>query len=364
MSDRLEAVRARVEADVAEGLFATGGQLYVSVDREPVLDLAVGVDGIGAEVGDRSLFAVYCAAKPVFAVALATLVDEGEVSLDDRLGDVVERPLHPALAGLAVSQLLDHSAGLHGLDAHAYMAASTEGQTQLVLGSRPAPGWTPGHGVAYAQVTPWDLLGLAVEDLAGVPVRRFVAERVLGPARAGDELFVAGLGDDDFVRLRDRLAVNIYLEGPAGDPILAERTRRFRCVASPAVGSTASARGLGRFYELCLDIWHGRSEVLSPGTLELFAASRNRGHDPVMGRECSYGYGFMTDLEGHEFGPLCGRRAFGHTGYGGMTAAMCDPDSGLVIAFHFNGRIDADSAVNYRRPSLVTSIYRAVLGSP
>ena len=44
-----------------------------------------------------------------------------------------------------------------------------------------------------------------------------------------------------------------------------------------------------------------------------------------------------------------------------MTAAFCDPAPGLAVAYHLNGRVDAESALSFRRPALVEQVYRAVL---
>ena len=83
----LAEVADRLEAEAADRVFATGGQAYVSVGGEAVLDVAFGVDAIDTPVRPDSLFAVYCAGKPVFAVVVASLVAEGELSLDDTVGD-------------------------------------------------------------------------------------------------------------------------------------------------------------------------------------------------------------------------------------------------------------------------------------
>lgn len=345
---------AFLEDEAAERIFATGGQVYVSVDSVPVIDVAVGVDGVDRLVDVDTLFAVYCAGKPAFALTLAALVEEGEVSFDDRLGDVVDRPLPPTLAPLELRHLVAHTAGLHMLDAHTYLAATPSVRDELALANEPPLGWRQGVDVAYSQIGAWHLLAWAVEDLAGESVRAAVRRRALVPAGVGDDLFVGGMTDDEYTAHRGRLGVNAYLRGPVVDPILTERTRRFRCLDSPAFGSTASARGLGKLYEALVEM--GDREVVRE-----LVATHARGEDPVMGRTCAYGFGFMTELRDHDFGSLVGPRAFGHSGYGGMTAAFADPDHGLVVAFHFNGRIDADSALSYRRPALVDRIYRAAL---
>lgn len=349
-----------VTAEVDERLFATGGQLYVSVGAEPLVDVGVGVDGVDRPVTEDTLFSVYCAGKPVFAVAVGALVDDGELSFDDRIGDVVDRPLHPEVGDLLVGQLLDHSAGLHDLDTFTYLGSSARVQEALVLSCRPPIGWRVGQHVGYCQITAWELLRMAVEDLTGQAAPDFVTKRILEPLGADTDVFIGGMSDAQFDRHRDRFGINIHLSGLAGDPMLTERNRRFRCVRSIAGGSSASARGLGRFYEALLGVAGGADGIVSAACLGGMTARQSGGVDALMGRECSYGHGFMVDLAGHDFGRRCGPGSFGHSGYGGMSVALCDPEVGLVVAFHFNGRVDSDTAVRYRRPALIDNIYRAV----
>jgi CubicO group peptidase (beta-lactamase class C family) len=361
----LDEVHDLLVADVTEGLFATGGQLYVSVGGEVVADWAFGVDGLGRPVAPDTLFAVYCSGKPVFAVTLGALVDDGELSWDDRLGDLVDRPLPDALAGVLVGDVLRHTAGLHELDMYTYFAASPARQRRLVEGLAPPAGWPP-EQVGYGQVAGWDLLGWAVEDLTGRPVREVVQKRVLEPLDLTGDVFVGGMTDDDYARCRDRLGVNTHLSGLLAMPILAERNRRFRCADSPAAAGTACARGLGRFYDglrAALDDAGGADgAVVARATLQAMRGVRSHGDDVVMGRRCGYGLGFMVRLAEHEFGRTCSDRSFGHSAYGGVNAAFCDPERDLVVAYHLNGRVDAESALGYRRPALVEGIYRGLFG--
>lgn len=347
-------------AEVTEGLFATGGQLYASVGGEVVSDLALGVDGVGASVKRDSLFSVYCAAKPVFTAALGCLIDEGELSLDDQVGHVVEEPLPHVLSSLVVGDLLNHTAGLHQLDTYTYLGSSGMAQRELVCADKPPLGWRVGNDVAYIQVTGWELLGRAVEDLTGDPVNVWVRKRVIDPMGLSGDVFVGGMTEEQFALHRERVRVNVHLAGTEGVPMLTELNRRFRCLVSPAAGSTANARGLGRFYEgLLRGLADG--EVVSSGCLGMLTSLQSHGLDAVMGRECGYGYGFMVQLADHDYGRWCSSRSFGHSGYGGMSAAFCDPEFDLVVAFHFNGRVDAASAIGYRRRALVEWLYRAVL---
>lgn len=351
--------------EAEERVFGTGGQLYVSVDGTPVLDLAVGVDGLDVPVERDTLFAVYCAGMPVLALAVAALVGDGELSFDDRVGDVVDdRPLPDHVAGLRVDALLGHTAGLHRLSPVTYLASPPRAREGLALRTRPPDGWRPGD-VAYSEVAAWHVLGMVVEALAGEPTRAFARRRVLEPAGTGDDLFVAGMTDEEYDAHRGRIGVNAQVEGPRLVPLLGERTRRLRALSSPAIGNTASASGLGRLYEAVLAAIRTPPSgplagALPAGALAALVTPQSHGADPVMGRTCGYGLGFMVGLGEHDFGTRVGDGAFGHSGFRGMTAAFADPAHGLVVACHLNGSVDPGS-LGYRRPALVDTIYRAVV---
>jgi CubicO group peptidase (beta-lactamase class C family) len=354
-------IQEYLDSEVADGLFGTGGQVYASVEGDVVVDVALGVDGLGEPVDRSTLFAVYCAGKPVVALAVGCLVDDGELSFGDLVGHVVDGPLPAELASLQISFLLDHTAGLHGLSAAEYMATPAQHHDELVASVRQPPGWGVGGDVAYSEVAAWHVLGQVIEALAGEPLRAFVRRRVLEPAGVESELFVGGMTEDEYAEHRSRLGINIGLSGIEGDPLLTERTRRLRCATNAAVSTSATARGLGRFYEALLRIERGDAGIVSGDVLEALSSQQSWGFDRVMGRECGYGYGFMVQLADHYFGSRCSLGAFGHSGNGGMTAAFADPEHNVVIAYHFNGRVDAESAVMYRRPALIDRIYRAIL---
>jgi CubicO group peptidase (beta-lactamase class C family) len=349
----------RLEQEFVEGTFATGGQIYCSVNGRPVIDVALGVDALGARVDRSTLFAVYCAGKPVIASAIGCLVDDGELSFDDVVGDILENwPRSRELATLSIASLMNHTAGLHLLRATPYVATPPRHRAELVASSRPPPGWHVGTDVAYGEVAAWHILNLIIQILTGKDVRTFVRQRLLGPADVEDEIYVGGMTDAEFSANRARLGVNMWIGNGTRYPMLMERSLRIRGADNAAVGSSASARGLGRFYEELLRVTRSIGAIMSRRTLEALISPGPRAYDPIMDRECRYGLGFMVSLDDHYFGSDPGPEAFGHSGNGGMTAAFADPDTGLVAAYHINGKTDAESMIGYRRPALVSQIYR------
>jgi CubicO group peptidase (beta-lactamase class C family) len=350
-----------LRSEVAEGLLGTGCQVYAEVHGEVVVDDAVGVDALGRPIARDTLFSVYCAGKPVVAVALACLVEDGEVSFDDRLGDLLDDDPPPQIAAILLGDLLSHSSGLHRLAQRQYMSTPAHRLDALVASVVIPPGWRPGRDIGYSEVAAWHLLDRVVTALSGETTRCFVDRRVLEPIGVTSDLIVGGMSSEEFVALEHRLGVNASLVGDSFDPLLMERTPRQRCAANPAVGTSATAGGLGRFYGELLRALDGDSKVVGQDVLAAMVQTHVTGPDQVMGRDCSYGLGFMTELASHRFGHRCSPSAFGHSGNGGMTAAFGDPENGIVIAYHFNGRIDGESAVDVFRPMLITRMVDELL---
>src|SRR5215467_1924938 len=81
----MERTIARLEADVASGAFTRGSQVTVMHGGRVVLEFAGGDDGTGRPLTPATVFRVYCAIKPVVAIAIARLVEAGDLDLDEPL---------------------------------------------------------------------------------------------------------------------------------------------------------------------------------------------------------------------------------------------------------------------------------------
>jgi CubicO group peptidase (beta-lactamase class C family) len=130
--------------------------------------------------------------------------------------------------------------------------------------------------------------------------------------------------------------------------------------ANPAHGGYTTSLDLAHLYGALLRARSGEEVdgLPSPETVRAFTSpQRPRSFDGVLGRECTYGFGFMTDLAEHAFGSRCPATSFGHSGNVGSTFAFADPERDVAVAVVFNGIVDPDSAF-LRRPALVAAVYR------
>lgn len=153
----------------------------------------------------RDRFLIASTTKTFTATAIALLVKDGRItSLDDPANKYLKRMKLPDGFGrpVTIRQLLTHSAGFEergfGIGNHDDRTAPAT--AAYVKAHLPAIVRKPGSHIVYANVDP-ALLGMVVEDITGMTMRDFMAERVLRPLGMTDtELAYAPSTTDRLVR--------------------------------------------------------------------------------------------------------------------------------------------------------------------
>lgn len=361
----LEEPIERLSEQVAEARLCLGVQLYVSVDGECVADVALGDDGLGRANRRDTLYALYCTTKPLTVLALTRLVDEGLVGFEDPLGDLLPR-VSPRVGAVTLWEILTHTAGLHhhtGLQA-GFMGP--EHREKLVTTVGPFPRWDRGVQGGYSEYGGWHLLGRVIESVTGEDLRSYVRRFVLEPLGLADELFL-GMTPDEYWANLSRIGVNVDMRQLGRVPLLYERAEAQCSDYNPGLGGRGCARGIGRLYGHLADVfWDSADEpVVSPKVLhELTSVHRPKVYDVVLERECPFGLGFMVGLRDHAFGHHCSDIAFGHSGYTGLSCGFADPACGLAVAIVYNGYLDVETSVLFRRQLVSNLIYRAIDAVP
>lgn len=343
MNLRVDDLLAMLVEGVTERRWCTGFQVCVIVGGVVIVDEGYGRDGLGRDVAQSSLFPIYCAGKPLTALTIGRLVDDGELSFDDVLGDVVDRPLHPGLRPIRLDQLLAHTAGLWAYRPEVYLASDALARDQLVRSSVPLP-QDPRFGI-YSEFVSWELLRYAIEDVTGLEFETVLNRQILKPLQL-DEQMAFTIGSND-PRL-DRLRINVDLRRQKATPLVWEQHPANLADLRVAGGAHASMNGLAHLYAHLLDIEAGHEGFgLTRRTLrQMTAAATVAAHDQVLGRVCRHARGFMPDLSHHCHDARHSQRSFGHSGLHGMTFAAADPETGLAYAVHLNGATAFDSDVD------------------
>lgn len=354
------ALRAEVVADLERDLGAgstAGFQLHVRHRGDVVLDVAAGERAPGLPMTAGTRHNLYCGLKPVVAVAAAAELEAhgvdvattpvaavpGGLPADPRvtLGDVLAHD-----AGLAEPRLLDHF-----LQDRATVAAAL---TPAAIAGRLAAG-----RAAYSETAAWALLSYVCRRVSG----RDLAD-VVDAHLAATGTSEVGLTIPDPAGRRD---VGCYHDMAVTPPVpmLHDRTPRF-AGAGPALVPLgyASMRGLAAWAAALLRVRAGAPApgFPSPAECRRWTTTRRAATpDAVLARTCAFGYGVLTELAGHGFGPAPSTEAFGGVGFMGNSFVLADPVHDLVVACITNGLSpDPAHGPEVLRPRRVTAVYRAL----
>jgi CubicO group peptidase (beta-lactamase class C family) len=348
--------RQRLERELHDDEFTRGYQMTVERSGVRELEIAQGEDGTGGTLLPSTVFRVYCTLKPILAVAIARLVEMGDIDLDAPL-DARWPHVGAVAGGVTPRHLLTHTAGVHecsGLEIE--MLTASRRRSVIESLARP-PGWRLGRDAAYSESAAWHLLGYLVEEVTGEDLRAHLRVRVLDAV--GMSSTWVGMSADDYRAALPRLGINIDVRARSGYPLLYERSERVCCTTNPAFGGYSTAGDLARLYSSLLQHLTGSpiSSFASPQVLSKFCSTaRPSVYDQVLDRQCPYGLGFMTSLDQHAFGKDCSPASFGHSGYAGASFAFADPAHDLAVGVVFNGVVGHESAF-LRRRALTRALY-------
>jgi N-acyl-D-amino-acid deacylase len=224
--------QAMTELMVRWGL--PGGQLAVAKDGRLALNHGYGLADVeaGEPVEPASLFRIASVSKAITAVAILTLVDEGQLSLNDRvfsLLDVTPPPgaeVDPRLADITVRHLLTHSGGWD-LQASLEPQGTMWSTVAAFVLDEPQPAsaetiirfmqgipldFDPGSRSVYSNFG-FNVLGRVIEQVSGQGYAEYTQVHVLAPAGIDDMILAR-------TRLEDRAPGEVRYYGPAGQMTL------------------------------------------------------------------------------------------------------------------------------------------------
>ena len=317
-SPRLERVRQQMQADVESGRIPGAVLLIARNGKIAQLD-AVGFQERKTHTAMQkdSIFRIASMTKPITSAAIMILAEEGKLDIgapvgqylpefkDVRVGVDKAVPKRP----MTVQDLLRHTSGLtygiFGTSAvdelykkSTIFASKSLAEMVATIASLPLA-HQPGEFWEYSVST--DVLGRIVEVVGGMPLDRFVAERITGPLKMGDT--GCFLNASQAARLARADSPTTVI---AGDP-----------TAKPAVlsgggGLLSTAGDYARFGQMMLNGGElGGVRLLAPKTVALMTSDQlppaTERHTPVamlldafgptpeMGTSFGLGFAVRTD---------------------------------------------------------------------
>jgi CubicO group peptidase (beta-lactamase class C family) len=188
-----EEIQQALQASIADEEIV--GAVALVTDSERTLSLeTAGYFDLESETpmpGD-ALFCIASMTKPITAMAVLMMVDEGRVSLDDSLAkhlpefgglkDEAGRPI-----GVTLRQCLSHTSGMSDLSLEEENECKTLADLIPRIVSKPV-GFPPGSEWCYCQ-TSLNMAAHVVEVLSGLDFPRFLRKRIFDPLDMVDTTF-------------------------------------------------------------------------------------------------------------------------------------------------------------------------------
>jgi CubicO group peptidase (beta-lactamase class C family) len=272
----------------------------------------------GTAKGPEPVFLLASISKPMTAAAVMSLVDSGQLSLDDKAVKFFPGFTGDGRETITIRNLLTHTAGLPDMlsndemlrQSHATLADYRDGALKAPLKFPP--------GTKYSYASMGILLSAEIaQKITGKPIADIVEERVFRPLGMKHTGF--GLrGRSNAVTVPSQAAPAQTEEGKKTWNDWNWNSSYWRNLGAPWGGALGSAADITRFYREFLD---QRGTIMKPANELLMITNQS-----PPGVKAS-GLGF--DLPPSVGAPACGPRTFGHNGSTG-TYSWADPDSGTI----------------------------------
>ena len=347
----LSQIPQRIKHFIDEGTVA-GAVTLVAHDHDTVDFDALGMADIeaGRPMKKETIFQIMSMTKPVTAIGIMMLAEEGKLALRDpveqylpefhnqyvaiNLGPDAERlrvPDHP----ITIRDLMTHTAGIQDpapAAIHDYPQLMNVPLAEVVrqLAKQPLL-FQPGTQWSYSSPG-IEILGRLIEVCSGSKYEDFITDRILRPL---------GMKDSFFYPPADKIAriAMVYVQkdgklvrAPAtilgGDPT---KYRQGAVFPAPGWGLYSTAEDLLHLYRMMLNngIYEGR-RYLSPFSVHLMTEAHTTGIHPV-GWMRGADYGLAWEVVTDPLGELAGhsKGTYGHGGAFG-TQGWIDPQNDLI----------------------------------
>lgn len=291
-------------------------------DGDDVVEAALGSADLAGEVEADPAQQVRIASisKSVLAVVMLQLVEEGELTLDTTVDEVLPGLLDEAPAPVTVEQLLAHTSGIPDHvgalvpTVDDLPAIEQAHQPQALVDVALEQGWLhePGSEFAYSN-TGYTVLGLMAEELTGRSVPDLMAERVLEPVGMSSTTYPEGAEMPDDDAMQSVMTI---------DGELVDTSEQDPSLWSFGASLVSTVGDVGAFTSAL-----GAGELLEQETLERM---REVG-------ESGYGLGVLTGSDacgGLQPDPLFGQRG---NGLGSNVISLGSPDGERVVTLAWTG---------------------------
>jgi CubicO group peptidase (beta-lactamase class C family) len=353
-ADRFAAVAPRMQEFVDKGEAA--GVVTLIANRDGILHLsAVGRSDMAKDRKLRpdDIFWIASMSKPITAVSIAILADEGKLSFDDPLSKHL-----PEFAGLEVNEngqsanparsvtlrdVVTHTSGLGEMtsrEPHLTLAETSKKLSQQPLRFQPGSRWS--YSTAGL-----DVLGRVVEVVSGMPFDQFLQKRLLDPlGMTNTSFWITPEKESRWAHSYRWNAQAAKLEETT-IPYLYKTavTDRERPPLGGA-GLFSTAEDIARFYRMMLNKGTlGGKRILKPETVAEMTRKQTGALNARPGMPWGLGFSVVEDPSKMAANSVLSPNSFGHGG-AFSTQSWADPAKNLiwVIMFERDGKGNPDNS--------------------
>lgn len=365
-SERLEALFARAERDIVEGVLPSA---QVAVARQGKLaglrTFGTAVQGGREQAAtDRTLYCVYSSTKGFVSVAAWLLMEQDLLRLDEKVADIIPEFGANGKEIITVEQLVTHTGGFPYAPLGPDRWNDRDKRLEAISSWRLS--WEPGSRFEYHATSAHWIIAEIIERRAGIGYREFVRKHLTGPMGLDD--FHLGLPAELDGRVAEVRQMVPPVEPPGGwgevtpEALLLFNRPENRRAGVPGGGGIGGAAELAMFYQPLLNGGETAAgkRIIKPQTIEFATRvlTDDRHRDPIMKAPVNRAVGVVVagdDGKSHlrGFGRTVSPRAFGHGGAGGQVA-FGDPETGISVGYCTNGF--ADWLVAARRVTAIGSL--------
>ncbi len=321
MTDRFEEV---LRAGYAGGTFSGAAWSTGTADRVDSAGVIGELSWGGPAANADTLWDLASVTKPIVALAVMRLVQDGWMTLDDTIGQHLDDYRGTDKERLTVRQLLTHTAGFPAELPMYRWCDSRQAMLDEIRGV--SLRFEPSTDVEYTSQG-FIVLGLMAEAATGMPLDEVVRGTVTEPAGLSRTLFRPGAADRPLAAATEECP---WRGGVVQGTVHDENAEVLGGIAGHA-GLFATLPDLQSLAQLlCRGASGADTAVLSARTLAtmIAPATDHLRHRRTLGWQ-------GKDRVSSPAGDLAGPRTFGHTGFTG-TSMWIDPDAGRYVVLLTN----------------------------
>jgi CubicO group peptidase (beta-lactamase class C family) len=360
---RLERLSATLQSYVDENQLAGAVALVARRGRTVFLEAFGDLDvDASTPMPEDAIFRIASQTKAIVSVGVMILQEEGRLLIEDPVGKYLPEYMETTVAvvdgdggyeviaakrQITIRDLLTHTSGVgygDGPAAELWEEAGIQGwyfanrdepirRTVERMAALPFEAH-PGEKFIYGYST--DILGALIEEVSGMPLDRFLADRILEPLSMGDTHFYlpadkadrlatvySAVEGDGITKAPDpgnMIGQGAYAEGP-------------RLCFSGGAGLLSTAGDYARFLQMMVDGGElDGHRVLSPKTVELMTINHLGGVEFPLLDGVGFGLGFYVV---EDLGLFSAPSSAGQYGWGGAyhSTYWVDPEEELVVVY-------------------------------